>query len=164
MYFDSYTKYYDTYYGDVEEKSDLSWFMQQVSFKWAWYLALILTLLFIIFNAKRKQRIIEIIKPLENTTVAFVKTISNLYFETQDHRNLIEKKITYFLEKIRRDYNIDTSVLNDEFIDRLSSKSGKKKETIKKLINYINWLRTKNEFFEDNLLKLNKHIEEFYSK
>ena len=38
------------------------------------------------------------------------------------------------------------------------------KETIKKLINYINWLRTKNEFFEDNLLKLNKHIEEFYSK
>ena len=164
LYFDSYTKYYDTYYGDVEEKSDLSWFMQQVSFKWAWYLALILTLLFIIFNAKRKQRIIEIIKPLENTTVAFVKTISNLYFETQDHRNLIEKKITYFLEKIRRDYNIDTSVLNDEFIDRLSSKSGKKKETIKKLINYINWLRTKNEFFEDNLLKLNKHIEEFYSK
>ena len=166
LYFDSYTKYYDTYYGDgdVEKKSDLSWFMQQASFKRAWYLALLLTLLFIIFNAKRRQRIIEIIKPLENTTVAFVKTISNLYFETQDHRNLIEKKITYFLENVRRDYNMDTSVLNEEFMERLASKSGKKIETIKKLINYINWLRTKNEFFEDNLLKLNTHIEAFYSK
>jgi len=164
FYFDSYTKYYDSYYGYAEQKSDLSWFLQQTSFKWAWYLAVILTLLFIIFNAKRRQRIINTIKPLENTTVGFVKTISNLYFETQDHKNLIDKKIVYFLEKIRTDYHMDTSTLDEEFITILASKSGKKKEQIKKLINFINWLRTKNEFFEDNLLKLNKHIEDFYSK
>lgn len=164
VYFDSYTKYHDSYYGDAQKKSDLSWFLQQTPFKWAWYLALILTLLFMVFNAKRRQRIIKTIKPLENTTVGFVKTISNLYFETQDHKNLIDKKMTYFLEKIRTDYNIDTSVLDDDFITRLASKSGKKKETVKKTINFINWLRTKNEFFEDNLLKLNKHIEDFYSK
>lgn len=163
IYFDSYTKYFDSYYGDAEERSNLSWFLQQTSFKWAWYLALILTVLFMIFNAKRRQRIIPIIKPLENTTVGFVKTISNLYYETQDHKNLIDKKITYFLEKIRADYNLDTTNLNEEFIIKLSQKSGKNKETVKKTINFINWLRTKNEFFEDNLLKLNKHIEEFYS-
>ncbi len=163
IYFDSYTKFFDSYYGDAEEKSNLSWFLQQHSFKWAWYLALILTLLFIVFNAKRRQRIIPIVKPLENTTVGFVKTISNLYYETQDHKNLIDKKITYFLEKIRSDYNLDTTNLNDEFIIKLAQKSGKKKESVKKTINFINWLRTKNEFFEENLLKLNKHIEEFYS-
>ena len=126
--------------------------------------AIIFGLLFMIFNAKRRQRIIKIIKPLQNTTVAFVKTISNLYFETQDHKNLIDKKITYFLEKIRTDFNLDTSVLNDEFIQKLASKSGKKKEDIKKLIDFINWLRSKNEFFEENLVKLNRHIEAFYSK
>lgn len=163
IYFDSFTKYYDADYGDAEEKSNLSWFLQQQSFKWATYLALILTLLFIIFHAKRRQRIIPIIKPLENTTVSFVKTISNLYFETQDHKNLIDKKITYFLEKIRSDYHLDTSDLNEEFIAKLIRKSGKKKETVKKTINFINWLRSKNEFFEENLIKLNKHIEEFYS-
>ncbi|HKK12770.1 MAG TPA: hypothetical protein VJ945_08050, partial [Flavobacteriaceae bacterium] len=164
VYFDSFTKYFDSYYGDARKKSDLSWFLQQASFKWAWYFALILTLLFVIFNAKRRQRIVKTIKPLENTTVGFVKTISNLYFETEDHKNLIDKKIIYFLEKIRTDYNMDTSVLNEEFITTLASKSGKNKEQIKKLVNFINWLRSKNEFFEDNLLKLNKHIEDFYSK
>ena len=163
IYFDSYTKFFDSNYGDAEEKSNLSWFLQQTSFKWAWYLALLLTFLFMVFNAKRRQRIIPIIKPLENTTVGFVKTISNLYYETQDHKNLIDKKITYFLEKIRSDYNLDTTNLNEEFITKLSQKSGKKIETVKKTINFINWLRTKNEFFEDNLLKLNRHIEEFYS-
>ncbi|AUP78140.1 DUF4350 domain-containing protein [Flavivirga eckloniae] len=163
VYFDSYTKIQTDYYGDVEKESNLSWFLEQLSFRWAWYTAIIFGILFMIFNAKRRQRIIKIIKPLQNTTVAFVKSVSNLYFDTQDHKNLIDKKITYFLEKIRTDYNIDTAILNDEFIVRLAAKTGKKKDDVKKLINYINWLRSKNEFFEENLIKLNRHIEAFYT-
>lgn len=163
IYFDSYTKIQTGAEG-AEKKSNLSWFLEQLSFRWAWYTALVFTILFMIFNAKRRQRIIKIIKPLQNTTVAFVKTISNLYFDIQDHKNLIHKKITYFLEKIRRDYNIDTSTLNEEFISKLASKTGKKKEDVKQLIDYINWLKSKDELFESHLLTLNKHIENFYSK
>ena len=164
VYFDSYTKIQTGYDGDVEKESNLSWFLEQLSFRWAWYAAIIFGVLFMIFNAKRRQRIIKIINPLQNTTVAFVKTVSNLYFETQDHKNLIDKKITYFLEKIRTDYNLDTANLNEDFIEKLTTKSGKKKEDVKKLINYITLLRTKSEFFEENLIKLNRHIESFYSK
>ena len=164
VYFDSYTKMFDAYYGDVEKKSNLGWFLEQLAFKWAWYIALILTLLFMIFNAKRRQRIIKTIKPLENTTLGFVKTISNLYYETEDHKNIVEKKITYFLEKIRTDYNLNTSKLDEEFIEKLTQKSGKGKEEVIKLVKYINWLRSKNEFFEENLINLNRHIEAFYSK
>lgn len=164
IYFDSYTKIQTGYDGDVEKESNLGWFLEQLSFKWAWYTAVIFGLLFMIFNAKRRQRVINIIKPLQNTTVAFVKTISNLYYETQDHKNLIEKKITYFLEKIRTDLNIDTAVLNGEFIEKLAAKTGKKKTDVKKLIDLINWLRSKNEFFEENLIKLNREIEAFYLK
>lgn len=163
VYFDSYTKIQTGYDGDVEKESNLSWFLEQLSFRWAWYTAVIFGVLFMIFNAKRRQRIIKIIKPLQNTTIAFVKTVSNLYFDIQDHKNLIDKKIMYFLEKIRTDFNLDTSTLNDEFIVKLAAKTGKKKEDVKKLINYINWLRSKNEFFEENLIKLNKHIEAFYT-
>lgn len=163
IYFDSYTKFYGSPYDEVEKESNLSWFLQQRAFKWATYLTLIFTLLFIIFNAKRRQRIIPILKPLDNTTVGFVKTISNLYFETQDHENLIEKKITYFLEKIRSDYYLDTATLNEEFIAKLSQKSGKKKETVKETINFITWIQAKKAFNEENLLKLNRHIEKFYS-
>lgn len=163
VYFDSYTKIQTGYDGDVEKESNLSWFLEQLSFRWAWYTAVIFGILFMIFNAKRRQRIIKIIKPLQNTTIAFVKTVSNLYFDIQDHKNLIDKKITYFLEKIRTDFNLDTSTLNDEFIVKLAAKTGKKKDDVKKLIDYINWLRSKNEFFEENLIKLNKHIEAFYT-
>lgn len=164
IYFDSYTKMQTGYDGDVEQESNLGWFLEQLSFKWAWYTAIIFGILFMIFNAKRRQRIIKIIKPLQNTTVAFVKTVSNLYFDTQDHKNLVDKKITYFLEKIRHDLNINTDILDEEFKEKLASKTGKKKEDVKKLVDYINLMRSKNEFFEENLTKLNRHIEAFYSK
>ncbi|WP_298496991.1 DUF4350 domain-containing protein [uncultured Algibacter sp.] len=164
IYFDSYTKIQTGYDGDVEKKSNLSWFLEQLSFKWAWYSALVFAFLFMIFNAKRRQRIIRIIKPLQNTTVAFVKTVSNLYFDTKDHKNLIDKKITYFLEKIRTELNLNTNILDEAFVEKLATKTGKKKEDVKKLVNYINLMKSKNEFTEDNLIKLNKYIEAFYSK
>ncbi|MBP2834270.1 DUF4350 domain-containing protein, partial [Aquimarina sp. U1-2] len=80
VYFDSYSKR-QTPYGDAEQESNLTWFLDQLSFRWAWYTAIIFMILFMIFNAKRRQRIIKIIKPLQNTSLAFVKTISNLYIE-----------------------------------------------------------------------------------
>ncbi|MFS4482808.1 DUF4350 domain-containing protein [Hyunsoonleella sp. 2307UL5-6] len=163
VYFDSYTKR-QTPYGDAEQESNLRWFMEQLSFRWAWYTALIFLLLFMIFNAKRRQRVIKIIKPVQNTSLAFIKTISNLYIETQDYKNLTHKKITYFLEKIRTDFNIDTAILDDDFIKKLASKSGRKKDDVAQLINYIKWLQSKDELTEQSLIKLNKFIEAFYSQ
>ena len=164
LYFDSYTTYNASYDNNSSRNSNLGWFLDQLEFKWAWYLAIFLLFLFMIFNAKRRQRIIATIKPLENTSVAFVNTISNLYIETNDHKNLIEKKITYFLEKIRTDFNLDTSILNEDFVDTLVLKSGKKKEVIAQLIKYIKWLQSKSSLFENNLVTLNKLIEDFYKK
>ena len=164
IYFDSYTKIQTSYNSDVEKESNLSWFMEQLSFSWAVWTAIVFGILFMIFNAKRRQRIIKIIKPLQNTTVAFVKTVSNLYFDTKDHKNLIDKKIAYFLEKIRNDLNLNTDVLDETFIETLASKTGNKKVHVKKLVNYINLMKSKNEFFEENLIKLNRYIEAFYSK
>lgn len=164
VYFDSYTKIQTGYNGNIEKESNLSWFLEQLPFKWAWYTAIVFGILFMIFNAKRRQRIIPIIKPLQNTTIAFVKTVSNLYFDTKDHKNLINKKITYFLEKIRRDLNLNTNVLDDNFIEKLATKTGKKKDNVKPVVNYINLMRQKKEFTEENLIKLNTYIEAFYSK
>ncbi len=143
--------------------SPLRFILRQPPLKSAWYLALITLLLFLIFNAKRRQRIIKIIKPLENTTVAFTKTIGNLYYETKDHNTIIDKKITYFLEYIRRMYYIDTQIMDDKFIKSLTLKSGKDAGSIKKLITLITHLKAKPVCNETDLLTLNTAIEDFHT-
>jgi hypothetical protein len=117
-------------------------------------------LVFMIFNAKRRQRVVPIVQPLSNTTIDFAKTIGNLYFQEGDHGNLIDKKIIYFLEKIRQDYLLDTSVLDDIFIKKLQAKSGKNSFDIQNLVYLINQHR-KNNFtaIESDLIAINNAIE-----
>lgn len=93
------------------------------SLRWAWYVLLIGAILFVFFNSKRKQRIIPIIKPKENQTVEFAKTIANLYYLEKNHNDLIHKMIMYFLEHVRSEWRIDTQKLDDNFIKHLSQKT-----------------------------------------
>ncbi len=167
IYFDSYYKYQDSTPGDSgmpDQHSNLKFLLSQPAFKWAWYLMWLLALIFIIFNGKRRQRIIQTIKPLQNTTMAFTKTIANLYYETKDHENLIRKKITYFLAKVRTDHYLDTQKLDEKFIKQLALKSNKDQEIVRRLIDYINWSRKKKLFNEGDLIQLNTLIEDFYKK
>ncbi|OUS02518.1 hypothetical protein A9Q86_03160 [Flavobacteriales bacterium 33_180_T64] len=158
IYFDSRNKI-----GKTLGQSPLRFILSQPALRWAWFFALITTICFMIFNAKRKQRIVNVIEPLRNTTVDFTKTIGNLYYETKDHDNLIEKKITYFLEYIRRVYYLDTQLLDDKFAKNLTLKSGKDAGDVKKLINQIVYLKAKTTCNEGDLLRLNKAIEDFYT-
>lgn len=143
--------------------SPLRYILTQPPLRWAWFIGLITLLVFMIFNAKRKQRIVRVLSPLQNTTVAFIKTIGNLYYETKDHTNLVDKKITYFLEKIRKDYYLETTDLNDKFIHTLAAKTGKDKAMIKKLIDLVLRLQSRPECTEKDLLQLNRAIEKFYA-
>ncbi|WP_274474324.1 DUF4350 domain-containing protein [Mangrovimonas aestuarii] len=159
IYFDSKSKK-----GRDLGDSPVRFILSQPALRWAWTLGLISLVIFMIFNAKRKQRVIKVVKPLENTTIAFTKTIGNLYFETKDHDNLIGKKINYFLEYLRNAYYLDTQLLDEKFIKTLALKSGRDHFQTKKLIDLILHLKAKQQCTEDDLLRLNNVIEDFHKK
>lgn len=140
--------------------SPLRFILSQPSLKWAWWLFLLGLLTFIVFNAKRKQRIIPEIVPLPNTTIQFVKTIGNLYLQEKDYNNVIHKKIIYFLEKIRNEYLIDTSHLDENFIKKLHLKSGKNQDDIIKVVNLIiTFKKSTNTHTEKDLINITNAIE-----
>lgn len=141
--------------------SPIRFVLQNTALKWAFYLAMFGLILFVIFRGKRTQRIIPVIKPLENATVDFTKTIGQLYYQHGDFSNIIEKKIEYFLEFARRNYYLDTNTLNQNFIEKLSIKSANTKEDTKALVDYLVYLKSKNNHTEQELIALNKKIEHF---
>lgn len=141
-------------------ESPLRYILSQPALKWAWYLFLIGMLIFMIFNAKRKQRIVPILQPLANSTIDFTKTIGNLYYQEGDHTNIIDKKIIYFLEKIRTEYLIDTTKLDDDFVKKLHHKTGKNETDIQELIFLINEHRNGyHASIEQDLIRINTAIE-----
>lgn len=141
-------------------ESPMRYILSQPALKWAWYMFLIGMLIFMFFNAKRKQRIVPILKPLPNLTVDFTKTIGNLYYQEGDHTNIIDKKIIYFLEKIRNEYLIETTKLDEDFIKKLHHKSGKDEDDIRNLVFLINeHRRSYHGSLEEDLIRINNAIE-----
>lgn len=147
-----------------KKPSIFKFFLQHKTLTWFLFVSLAGLLLFMLFNARRKQRAIPIIVPLKNTTVAFTQTISNLYLSEADHKNLVDKKIAYFLEKVRSRYLIETSNLNAAFMEKLAAKSGNEVQKTKYLVNTIIALNKKVECSEEELIVLHKMIENFLKK
>lgn len=150
-------------YADKKEDDNnvFKFFLKHETLTWFLFVSLIGLLLFMLFNARRKQRPIPVIEPLKNSTVAFTQTIANLYLKEQDHKNLVDKKIAYFLEKVRTKFLLDTTNLNADFIEKLAAKSGNELQRTKYLVNTIITLNKRAECSEEELIVLHKMIENF---
>ena len=100
--------------------------------------------------------------PPQNTTMEFVKTVGNLFYRTKNHKNIVHKKITYFLSHIRTHYRMDTSQFDEEFQEKLEKKSGQPREEVDALLTLIQKLEEQTEVSKQELLALNRKIDVFY--
>lgn len=128
----------------------------------AFYLIVAGLFLFMIFRAKRTQRIIPIITPPVNSSVEFLNTISNLYYRKKDFKTIAGKRHAYFLDFIRKNYYISTESVNDEFIVVLSGKSGVDKGRLSELFRLYNDIQILPHISNDMFLRYNSLLEEFY--
>jgi hypothetical protein len=157
-----WTEFY--HLGRMEAATPLRFILQNEPLRWAYYIAIISLLLFMAFEAKRKQRIIPIIKPLENTTLEFVATIGNLYYQRADHKNIALKKIQFFFDYIHSHYGLNTQHRDEGFISILTRKSGVSESIVRGLINTINEVVAKEKITATELTQLNLEMENFQQK
>lgn len=162
-YFDPDKIYWDEYIksGRIYIDSPLRFVLMQPALKWAYYLTLLGLFLFMVFKGKREQRIVEVVKPLSNDSKDFAATIGDMHFQYKDYGNIIAKRITYFLERVRSEYFIDTTELDTDFTTRLAQKAGQPLADATALVDQINKLKAKALHTEQDLIKLNNLLEKF---
>lgn len=136
-------------------------FLNTKEFKWAYYLALIGALIYVIFEGKRKQRAIPVVTPLKNQTLAFTRTIANMYYENKEQQQITQHKIAYFLEYIRTRLHLSTQNLDASFLRTLAVRSNNSLEDVEALFRLIEKLQSKSQITDMELQDLNKKIEAF---
>ncbi len=132
------------------------------SLTWAFWLLLLLFALIYVFESKRKQRPIPLIEPLRNTSLDFVRTIGRLYFQRRDNHNLATKMVTHFQDQVRTRYNLQVTALDEDFVTRLSYKTGYQRESLSGLVGYMRELPSKAYVPDEDLLEFNRQLEAFY--
>lgn len=147
--------------GRMEAGTPLRFILTSEPLRWAYYISILSLVLFMIFEAKRKQRIIPVIRPLQNTTLEFVGAIGNLYYQNNEHKSIAEKKINFLLEHIRTKYWMSTVKLDDSFIYALARKAGKPEADVRDLFKTIQAVHGKESLSAEELTALNSKIEKF---
>lgn len=146
---------------DIRSNSPLRFILANPPLRYAWWLLLAGLLIFVIFNVKRRQRVIPLIPELKNKSVEFVKSIGNLYLQEGDFHDMMAKKAQYFLNRIRMDLLIDTHSLDEEFAKKLQLKTGKPAEIIDEAINLLKKAQDPYAAVtKEDLIRMNRLLDE----
>ncbi|MEZ5047291.1 MAG: DUF4350 domain-containing protein [Chitinophagaceae bacterium] len=147
--------------GEVEKRNTLWNLLRHVAFKKAFIIIVVLVLLYVLFNIKRKQRIIPIVEYEKNTSLDFVETIGNIYYNQKDNKKLSLKMIQYYLESIRSKYNLSTKTLDEEFAFKLSQKLDQPYQETNTFIIYLDYIRNAHSVHDTDIKYLYTILKKF---
>jgi len=159
IYMDNHHKSGKTFY-----TSPMYIFLNTKELKWAYYITLIGALLYVVFEGKRKQRAIPVVVPLKNQTLAFTRTIADMYYEKGQQKPISEHKIAQFLEYIRSHFYMESIKRDENFYNNLASRSSHNIKEVKRMFSYFEQLQKQTQVSDTQLKKLNTLIEEFKHK
>ena len=156
--------YWDEYYtlGRGGPSTPLRVILSRPELKWAYIVSLVSIILFMLFQSKRRQRLIPVISTPVNNTVDFVETVSYVYFNQRNHRNIALKKLTYLFDHIRTKFYLNTLIIDDDFTEKLTHKSGMPMADTRDLVALIQYVRSQEQISDQHLIRLNNLIEEFH--
>ncbi|MCK5469934.1 MAG: hypothetical protein KAI99_15540, partial [Cyclobacteriaceae bacterium] len=153
-----WTEYYQL--GRMEASTPLRYVLSEPSLKWALYILMITILVSMVFEVKRAQRVIPVISPLQNETLDFVKTISRLYYQKKDHKDLAVKKMLHFTDHLKQKLHIDINDEISEVISKVAAKTGSDEREVTLLFDQMNHISNASYISAKELKLLLDRMEE----
>jgi len=144
--------------------SPMRYILSQAPLQSAYYLLLLTLLLYLVVESKRRQRIIPVIKPPENRSLQFVKTLGSLFFKQHNNVDLARKKSLFFKDFLREHYFLSNITSTTECKAMVAAKSGVPIEMVRQLLNAINYYETAKNASDEGLVAFNHDIEMFYKQ
>ncbi|MEQ9097717.1 MAG: DUF4350 domain-containing protein [Imperialibacter sp.] len=148
--------------GRPEVQTPLRYILSQEALKWALYLGLVALLVFLIIETRRRQRAIPVMTPPENTSLTYVKTLGNLYFQEGNHKNLAEKMIRHFIHRVKEKYYL-TFEPTEHFNHMLSVRSEVPVEEINATLAALIAIRQKEQIKGNELVMLAEKLNRIVS-
>ncbi|NII84640.1 MULTISPECIES: DUF4350 domain-containing protein [unclassified Pedobacter] len=137
-------------------------FFKHPELKFAYYLAIFSLIIFVLYDIKRRQRIIPIADPLTNSSLAFVNVVGSVYYHERNNLDIALKKINYFMEYLRSRYYLKTNDIDSKFAQVLMEKTGINEALAKTLTKHFIQTPTMGDLSDTQLINLNESIEQFY--
>ncbi|MDR1762531.1 MAG: hypothetical protein LBR64_01045 [Dysgonamonadaceae bacterium] len=149
---EAYGKYFE------ESRSPLRYALSEPPLHWAIYSALILIILFMVFTARRRQRVIPVVNPPVNRSFGFMQLIGNLYYGQHDNVEIIRLKLKYFAAEMKSQTGIEfeNDIPQESGYKRIADKTGLEIEEVQTL--FENLKSSLSEYYINDR-ELKKYID-----
>jgi hypothetical protein len=117
---------------------------------------------YLIFRGKRMQKVIPPKEKMENTSVDFADTMSKLYLQYGQHKYIVFQQEKNLLNHIRSRYYIHAQKADEEYMARVSVKSGIPLEKISRIFERFNKVKKSNYATANDVVEIYAEIEYFY--
>ncbi len=115
----------------LSDEHPLTYILKQPALAWAWYLIAAMAITWLIFRAKRRQRVIPVLPKNENSSYEFISTIAHLHFREKNYAGLSVQGMRHFLAQLRERYGLVAPIdhetglprTDDDFFRKLSTLS-----------------------------------------
>lgn len=144
--------------------SPLYYILRQPALKYAWWMLLITVALYVVFAARRRQRVIPVLEAKTNTSLEFINLISRLHYKNGNHVDMARKKMKYFLYFVRSKYGIHAETFSEGQMRMLAEKARVNIADVRAIFSQYYLIEEKfSSYIEPNrLVDLYESIENFY--
>lgn len=138
------------YSSPLSDEHPLTYILKQPALAVAWYLLAAMALIWVVFRAKRRQRVIPVLAKNENSSYEFISTIAHLHFRERNYIGLATQSMRHFVAQIREKYGIVAPMEtgsrhirpNDQYFEKLALASTLPEGEARKIFNlYENTVR-----------------------
>lgn len=143
--------------------SPLSLILRNKYLRSAYYAAWIWVVLWVLFEGKRRQKVIKLIPPVKNQSLEFAKTIASIYFNRSDMTELGHLQIKLFWDYCRRTFYLTGEPNDPSFIEHLLEKSGLEESVALPLIEKIRKAEKQAQLMRSDVELIQQNIEKFKS-
>jgi hypothetical protein len=157
---------WDEYFkvANTEVQTPMRFILSTAALKWAYYLFIFSIILFIIFQGRRRQRIIPVASRPVNRTIAFIGTIARLYLKTGNHRILAKKKMAHLSAFLRSRYHIKYIPDKREELNAIAQRTSIPCELLEKLLLIISEINGHDSISNARLAYINEFVDAFYER
>lgn len=154
---------WDEFYkvGRSEARTPLRYLLSQPPLRWAWFIALVLVVLFMVVRARREQRAIPIVTPPANATREMAHTIGRMYWHKGDHAALAHTMIAHFKDDLRQRTYLRTYAYDAETAAHLAAKTGLSTDDVTARMTRWHQCEGTTHLSEIQLLQLSNDLHEF---
>lgn len=171
VYWDEYSRVPENFYNSrnqqpntqhLREEHALQYILQQPPLAWAWYLLLLLGLLYLLFRTKRRQRVVPVLFPNVNSSREYLATLARLHYLQGDHLKLAHEEIKLFSRFLRERYAISWNEDRQAFGHDLTARTGVPETIVQEALTQIAFVKGVKLLDAGALLRFHRALADFY--